>query len=437
MNIQTLLPHAFRASCLAAALAIAGCGGADSPPAPAVEGDVAAPSRIEDWPLPPTLPGSASPSLAATPDDKLLLGWINSQKGRRHIFQFSTWAPDWGRWMHAMTTIAVGNSMFVNWADIPHMAATPDGALWAHWLQKSGDAPYAYDVVLTRSRDGGANWAAPVMPHDDGTRTEHGFVSMWAQGDGALGLAWLDGRETGNAHGGHEGHDSPEGAQGAMTLRAAVFDATLQRSADAVIDARVCDCCQTAVAQTAKGPLLVYRGRSEDEVRDILATRHDGSAWSTPRPVHADGWTMPACPVNGPDVAAAGNAVVVAWYTEADGEPEVRLAASSDAGDAFAAVVTLDRGQPVLGRVAVALDARQAWVLWMREEGGRQSLWLSRRSHDLATEHERVEVAKVAGEGRGTGFPQLAVMGGVAHVVWTDVVAGQPNLKGVRLVGGG
>src|SRR5690606_9127045 len=204
---QPMPKRALTATLIATALALAGCGGAEDAAAPgaaAVAADVAAPSRIEAWSLPATLPGSASPSLAVTPDDKLLLGWINSQKGRRHIFQFSTFAPDWGRWMHAMNTVAVGNAMFVNWADVPHLAATPDGALWAHWLQKSSDAPYAYDVVLTRSRDGGANWAPPVMAHDDGTRSEHGFVSMWAHDGQRLGLAWLDGRNT--ASGGHDAH---------------------------------------------------------------------------------------------------------------------------------------------------------------------------------------------------------------------------------------
>ena len=429
-----MIRPAFRTLLLASALALAGCGGSDrDAPSPAAAAEVGAPSRVEAWTLPSTLPGSASPSLAATPDGKLLLGWINSQKGRRHIFQFSTFAPDWGRWMHAMTTIAVGNSMFVNWADIPHMAATPDGTLWAHWLQKSGDAPYAYDVVLTRSRDGGANWAPPVMPHDDGTQTEHGFVSLWAQDAGRLGVAWLDGRKTGGGQAGHGDHAHAGAPAAAMTLRAAFFDGDLQRSGEAEIDARVCDCCQTAVAMTARGPLLVYRGRGEGEVRDILATRYDGTQWRAPAPVHADGWVMPACPVNGPDVAAQGEAVVVAWYTEAAGQPELRVAASADAGERFAAPVTLDAGAEVLGRVAVAMDARQAWVLWLRETAGRQSLWLSRRSHDLATEYERLELSQVSGEGRATGFPQLALAQGSAWVVWTEVTAGTPNLKGLRV----
>jgi hypothetical protein len=431
------LPASIRVSSLAvvAAVALAACGGRDAgSPAAAARVDPAAPSTVSEWTLPSTLPGSASPSLAVAPDGRLLLSWINSQQGRRHILQFSSYAPAQARWMHGMSTIAIGHSMFVNWADVPHMAATPDGALWAHWLQRSGEGTYAYDVVLSRSRDGGANWAEPIRPHDDGTQTEHGFVSMWAQGTNTLGIAWLDGRNTGAAaHAGHAGHEAAHASQGAMTLRAAVFDGALQRTQEFALDERVCDCCQTAVAQTAQGALLVYRGRTDGEVRDILATRFNGIDWSAPRAVHADGWTMPACPVNGPDVAALGEAAIVGWYTEAGGQPEVRLARSTDAGDSFAAPVVLDSGAGVLGRVAVALDAQQAWALWLREEGEAQSLWLSRRSPDLATEYERLEVAKLQGRGRATGFPQLATAGGSAWIAWTDVVGGVPNLRGARV----
>ena len=416
---------------LLATLALSACGGRDDAAAgaqPTV--DPAAPSTVVEWTLPATLPGSASPSLAVAPDGRLLLSWINSQPGRRHIMQFSAFSHAQDRWLHGMSTIAIGHSMFVNWADVPHMTGTPDGALWAHWLQKSGEGAYAYDVVLSRSRDGGANWAEPVRPHDDGTQTEHGFVSMWPQGNNTLGIAWLDGRNTG---GGHEGHDAHHAPQGAMTLRAAVFDGTLQRTQAFELDDRVCDCCQTAVANTSQGALLVYRGRSEGEIRDILATRFNGIAWSTPAAVHADGWEMPACPVNGPAVAATGETAIVGWYTEAGGQPEVRLARSTDSGDSFAAPVMLDSGAGVLGRIAVALDGQQAWALWLREEGDAQSLWLSRRSLDLATEYERIEVAKPRGRGRATGFPVLAVQGGSAYIAWTDVNGGVPNLRGVRV----
>ncbi|MEN1928756.1 sialidase family protein [Luteimonas sp. MJ250] len=446
---------------LAALGLVAGCGSEAPAPLPAASTaavDPAAARVVEEWPLPAMLPGSALPDLAAVDGGKLLLAWTNSQPGRRHILQFSSYDLAGARWESAPVTIAVGNSMFVNWADTPHIMATPNGALWAHWLQKNGDAPYAYDVRLSNSLDGGRSWSEPVSPHDDGTQTEHGFVSMWPQGQGTLGIAWLDGRNTaGNGHADHgeadaagDAGDAAAGATmgaatnaasaavadlAAMTLRAASFDGHLRRAADVEIDASVCDCCQTSAAVTARGPLLVYRGRAQGEVRDILATRLDGEAWTTPKAVHADNWVMPACPVNGPAVAADGDAAVVAWYTAADGDvPEVRIAYSGDAGESFAAPVTLDRGEAVQGRVAIALGDGQAWVLWLREENGGQSLWLSRRSPDLVTEFERIGVAHLTGRGRGTGFPQLAVAGGNAHVVWTDVHDGVPGLRGARIV---
>jgi hypothetical protein len=455
------MKHAIRT--LAVAALLAGCGRdqAPDPAAAAPRADPAAPSRVEAWPLPATMAGSALPDLVAAPDGRLLLSWVNSQQGRRHVLRFSSFDPVAGRWQSAPMTIAIGHSMFVNWADTPHITATPDGALWVHWLQKRGDAPYAYDIMLSTSRNGGARWSEPVVPHDDGTATEHGFVSMWPQGPDRLGIAWLDGRRTGEAgeaapaagsaaddagtpptgqpgtgagDAAGAGHAHPGSAGGAMTLRTAIFDGALRRSGEQELDDSVCDCCQTDVAVTGRGPLLVYRGRTGDEVRDILATRLDGEAWTAPRPVHADAWTMPACPVNGPAVAADGNDAVVAWYTAPEDVPEVRIAHSADAGDTFAAPVVLDRGEAVQGRVDIALGDGEAWVLWLREDGPGQSLWLSRRSVDLAVEHERLQVATLEGRGRATGFPQLALHAGVAYVTWTDIVDGDAQLRGARVL---
>ncbi|WP_058835946.1 sialidase family protein [Luteimonas abyssi] len=403
-----------------------------------------APTRIEPWLL-PAAEGTQSPDLALGPDGRVMLSWIDSQPGRRHQFRFSNWWPGDARWDVAPKTIALGNRMFVNWADTPHILAMPDGAVWAHWLQRNGNAPYAYDVALARSRDGGANWTAPVVVHDDGTQTEHGFVAMWPQTDNLLGIAWLDGRATAGdgdpaARGDHAGHDAGHGAgappAGAMSLRAALIDGGLQPVLESTLDTRVCDCCQTDVAITAKGPLVVYRGRSMDEVRDILVARLDGNVWTAPRRVHADDWVMPACPVNGPSIAADGEGVVVAWYTAPDGTPQVRLARSDDSGDRFGEPVVLDRGAEVQGRVAVALDAQQARVIWLREADGEQTLMLARYTADLSRELERTEIATLQGTGRGTGFPKMVVSAGIAHVVWTDVVDGRPQLRGARLGAG-
>ncbi|HWU71809.1 MAG TPA: sialidase family protein, partial [Pseudoxanthomonas sp.] len=238
--------------------------------------------RINEWPLPATAP-SAQPDLTATSGDHLLLSWIESQDDS-HALKLSEFD---GKAWSAPRTVAQGDDWFVNWADTPHVAASGN-ALWAHWLRKSGAGGYAYDVVLSRSDDQGANWSTPIAVNTDGKSGEHGFVSMWPEAAGGLGIAWLDGRNAGGeGHGGHEGHG------GAMTLRTATFDAVGQRLSESELDARTCDCCQTAMAQTSRGPLLAWRDRDEDEIRDIVVARRDGTAWTPPRKVHDDGWKMP------------------------------------------------------------------------------------------------------------------------------------------------
>lgn len=380
---------------------------------------------VDPWPL-PAPDGAAQPHLHAAPDGRLWLSWMERQPPG-HRLQIASFDPASG-W-RGVRTAASGERWFVNWADVPAVAVTADGAVWTHTLEKSADATYAYDVVLRRSGDGGANWSAPRIVHDDGTPTEHGFVTLYPWSDDALGIVWLDGRNTGG--GDHDAHAGHQGG-GAMTLRGAVFDATMTKRSEWELDTSTCDCCQTTVARTARGPVVVYRDRAEGEIRDILATRFDGERWTAPVRVHADDWFMPACPVNGPSAAAEGDDLWVAWYTAAGGPPSVRIAHSRDAGDRFGPMREV-AGADTLGRVALAASAGQVWLAWMEEKRGAQSLWLARYAADLSTESLRLKVADIAGRGRGTGFPRLVVRDRVAHLVWTEVVDGQPRLRGARI----
>ena len=408
-------------------LLLAACGGDPVAPASSVPAtEVLASHELSEWKL-PMASSAAQPDLVAAPDGRLLLSWIVAGNGSTHALMFASF--DGNAW-DAPREIAHGDDWFVNWADTPHIVATEDGALWAHWLRQSAKAAYAYDVVLSRSGDGGKTWSPPLAVNDDGTPTEHGFVSLWPQSRESLGIAWLDGRNTaGGAHGGHEEHGG-----GAMTLRVANFDSALRKSAEIELDPRTCDCCQTDAAMTSSGPLLVYRDRDGGEIRDIVATRFDRGAWTLPRKVHDDRWKMPACPVNGPAIAARGTQAWVAWYTAAGDRPNVRVARSQDGGDSFSAPVELDSGLQVQGRVGVAVDGANAWVNWTREDAGGQSLWLARYDAVLSKEVERIEVAKLQGSGRATGFPQMVAREGAVSLVWTDVIDGKPVLRGARLV---
>ena len=218
-----------------------------------------------------------------------------------------------------------------------------------------------------------------------------------------------------------------------MTLRTATFDAAGKRLSESELDARTCDCCQTAMAQTSRGPLLAWRDRDEDEIRDIVVSRRERTSWTASHKVHDDGWKMPGCPVNGPAIAARGDRAWAAWYTAAGDLPRVRLAFSADAGDTFTEAVEVDAGPAVQGRVAVAAGDDAVWLAWVREDAQGQSLQLARYALDLSRETARTSVATLQGRGRATGFPQLMADGSGARLVWTDIAGGAARLHGARI----
>lgn len=387
----------------------------------------------QDWAL-PTPAGAGQPDLVTAPDGRLLLSWVEPAGEGRHRLQLARAKPEaGGQGWEPSITIAEGRGWFLNWADTPHVYALPDGSLWAHWLRSTGPSRMDYGIDLVRSGDDGSTWSQPRLVHPAGTRGDHGFVTFWPQADDRLGIAWLDSRQksTANTHGGHS--DDHHGGDGAMMLRAAIYGPQAQQQAEWPLDVSTCDCCTTASAVTDRGVVVVYRGRSADEIRDTRIVRFDGQAWTPPRDVHADGWRIAGCPVNGPVVVAEGNQVWVAWYTEADGLPELRAARSDDAGDHFGAPVTLAKGAHVLGRVSLALGGGRLWAAWL-EESTTPSQRLVLGRYDLQWgDAERIEVAELAARGRASGLPRLRWTNGAAWLVWTDVADGRPTLKGASV----
>jgi hypothetical protein len=367
----------------------------------------AQPARSAVTPLvSPAAAESGQPQLTVS-SRGVLLSWIE-RAGNVATLRFAERTPS--GWT-AAGMVASGSDWFVNWADVPSVQRLDDGTLAAHWLQKSGAGTYAYDVRLSHSRDNGKTWATSFTPHHDGTQTEHGFASLLQMPGAGLGLFWLDGRATSGGHGGH-------GGGGAMSLRFGSFDQKWKQTADAAIDARVCDCCPTAAAVTADGPVVVYRDRSDTEVRDIAIVRFERGAWTAPAPVHADNWTIQACPVNGPAIAAQGRTVVVAWFTAVGDRPRTFLAFSKDAGRSFGTPVALDEGVAV-GRVDVELLPDGSAVAAYIEQTGQRSQFRVRR---VAPDGVRSAAIVVAGldAGRASGYPRIAVHQGEVTAAWVE-----------------
>lgn len=349
---------------------------------------------------PPAAPGAMGPSLTNSGTD-VLLTWLEPQAGG-HRLRFSRLTGD--RWSEP-ATIASGSRFFANWADFPGALQAPDGSLVAHWLETSGEEKYAYGVKLARSTDRGATWAPAGSLHPPGGG-EHGFVSWVPDKDGVRGF-WLDGREMGS-----KGEE-----EGAMTLHTAVVR-NGKASGEETIDARVCSCCQTDAAITDTGPVVVYRDRSGEEVRDISVLRRTSKGWSPPVRVHADNWKIPGCPVNGPAIAASGRHVAVAWFTSAPPNPRVYVAFSEDGGATFGPAVLIDGDKPV-GRVDLVLDGTgDALVSWLASYGQGASVRL-RRVTPKGKLGPPLPIAATSAA-RNSGFPRMVLNGGRLVLAWVE-----------------
>jgi len=371
---------------------------------------------------PPAAPGAFAVELQSD-GDGVLASWIepgeDGPRVRSSRLSFPEEGPSWS----PPSTIVAGRKLFANWADRPKVRRAEDGSLLAHHLEKLGDGTYAYGIRLSASSDQGATWQDRGWLHDDERSVEHGFASMATTSDGVLGV-WLDGRAMPEATGDDHGHGHASG--GAMSLRAARWRVGDDDApASIALDARVCECCDTDIAWTSDGPIVVYRDRGPNEERDISIVRLVDGSWTMPAPVHRDDWVIEGCPVNGPSVAADGRRAMVAWFTQAPGKgdaprpPRLLAAMSSDAGATFGDpwVVsdrTIGRTQvvPIGGGEFVAcwVDLRSPMAFDPRSFKGTThgSIALQRFGPDGPVGSPTLIDA--IGLDRMTGFPRLAVV---------------------------
>lgn len=317
--------------------------------------------------------------------------------------------------------IARGADWFVNWADFPSLVTYlgDDQKMMAHWLQMRAEGTYDYDVRLSLSQDGGKTWSSSFIPHRDSIAAEHGFVSMLPLTEQQVFVAWLDGRNTKGEADSAPTDDHGHGHGGAMTLRAAVVDPTGALSQEAELDARVCDCCQTSAALTPNGPIVVYRNRSEGEVRDIYVVRQVAGQWLAPAAVHHDNWKIAGCPVNGPVIKAQGKNVAVAWFTAPEGKGAVKVAFSTDQGASFGAPIRMDGGLP-LGRVGLAFTKTgEVIITWLEQTEKAAEIRLARVNLQGEKQEELV-LAEVEAS-RQSGFPVITMHQDKVYFAYTQV----------------
>jgi hypothetical protein len=374
---------------------------------------------------------SGQPNLTVAKDGTAYLSWLEAVDDTTYSLRFSRYKED--AWTQPKE-IARSAEWFVNWADFPSIAVTPAGDLFAHWLQMSATGTYDYDIHISSSTDGGEIWSSTIIPHKDSIAAEHGFVSLIPIADHQVRAVWLDGRNTKSDqvsnnpsdHGHHGGH------LGAMTLRTAIIDTYGEVTDEVELDNRVCDCCQTDIAIGAKGAIVVYRDRSEKEIRDISLIRRLGADWTLPRDLSQDDWYMPACPVNGPAIDALEHSIAVAWYSGARDTARVYVKISKDAGETFGEPIQINE-HPTLGRIDVAvINEKMAAVTWIETIEEDQTFIMIRSISNNGKKGPAIPLAKTS-KSRSSGFPILEKTGDNLLLTWVDISEDTHQIKTAKI----
>jgi hypothetical protein len=122
-------------------------------------------------------------------------------------------------------------------------------------------------------------------------------------------------------------------------------------------------------------------------------------------------------------VAADGDRVVVAWYTEAGDRPRVQLAFSQDSGSSFGQPIQVDDGQ-AMGRVDVVIlrdgSAIVSWLSGTAEKGS-----IKARRIEASGTLGAVGVVAETNIARSSGFPRMARLNDEVFIAWTEF--GKPS----------
>lgn len=237
----------------------------------------------------------------------------------------------------------------------PVLATDVRADIYAAWFQSAAGATQ----LMVKAIDPNPGKPVNVLDADRNSDAYAGFPTLAVTHAGDVFVAWLDER------------DKAEGSSSVYFSRSSDHGATFSRNMR--IAESACVCCRPQIYVAPSGDIyLAWRQVFAGDIRDmVLAHSNDGGkTFSQPVRVAVDNWILHACPDVGPTIGVNAGRLYVAWYSEGQEKPGIRLAISENRGKSFArahivSVEVLDATHPRLsisedGRVLLTFQGRLA-----------------------------------------------------------------------------
>ena len=292
----------------------------------------------------------------------------------------------------------------------PVLATNVRGDIYAAWFQSEAGTTQ----LMVKPIDPNPGKPVNVLDADRNSQAYAGFPTLAATHAGDVYVAWLDER------------DKAEGSSSVYFSRSNDHGATFNRNMRIATSA--CVCCRPQIYVAPSGDIyLAWRQVFAGDVRDMVLSHSGdgGKTFSQPVRVAVDNWVLHACPDVGPTIGVSGGRLYVAWYSEGQGKPGIRLAISENGGSTFArprlaSADVLDATHPRLsvsedGRVLLTFQGRPA-----REE----TKWKSNQAFIVEIDGENfTHPIQVTNSGHSVHDPDvLAGTAGRVFLAWTESV---------------
>ena len=356
-------------------------------------------SELEEW--------TAQPNFSISDDKGLILSWVQTSSDNNSLhfshFNNNSWTEPY----------KIADGVMSSWADLPSVKEINNNLWIAHWPVYQANS-YGYDIALSISNDRGMSWKDPFKVNTDTTPAEHGFVSTFKANQG-FGVIWIDGRDY--YKDGEFKYVNEQGDILGSHLRFATFNNNGHRLSEEVIDNLVCDCCETDIIESNDINYLVYRNRSNLEIRDIQIKSFNNEIWSEPVTINEDNWQINACPINGPSIASKDNVLAVSWYDGSDDIGRILSKVSYDHGQSFQDLIIVDTND-VYGHTDIVItEDKQILVSWLGNENN--DLVLKIKQISAKNDSDPFIVYRETGLGP-SDFPKIEYYDNKLFIAWTS-----------------